>query len=196
MISPLEGIERLRDGNARFLVGENRAMQGSRKLPQDLVSGQAPFAVVLGCSDSRVPVELVFDQGLGDVFVIRVAGNIAGAHEIGSIEYAVDMLGSKLIVVLGHTGCGAVKATLSDVAEHNPGLSPGLRAIVDTIKSAVQDEREVNHAVRKNVRAIVARLEEQSEIIAKYVRAKEVCIVGAVYSLETGLVEFLEDEIC
>lgn len=184
-------LEQLREGNRRFAgsetVGERARVSRARRV--ELTAGQSPFAVVLGCSDSRVPAELVFDQGLGDLFVIRVAGNIAAPTQIGSVEFAVEVLGARLVVVLGHSGCGAVSAAVETIRSGDPGHSPHLRAIVDRIRPAVEGEPDAERAVRANVEATVARLSAESPTLAA---VEGLRIVGAEYALESGLVTFFE----
>lgn len=203
MISANDALERLQQGNRRFVTGERRI--DARISPArrgELVAGQQPFAAVLGCSDSRVPAEIVFDQGLGDLFVIRVVGNIVTPPQIGSIEYAADQLGARLVVVLGHSNCGAIKATLQAIEDSTDGLSPHLRSIVDRIRPSVEAlplmefERDpaalTTYAVRANVRASVEQLQRESAVLERLVRERGLRIVGAEYSLETGAVEFFE----
>ena len=199
MISAEEALERLRSGNGRYvadLTGDKAPVSETRAA---LVGGQQPFAIVLGCSDSRVPVEQVFDQGPGDVFVIRVAGNVVDNHQIGSIEYAVAELGSPLIVVMGHTRCGAVKATIDAVAAPGTTFTPGIDSIVDRIRPSVEDlvkgEQEdagelLKQAVRANVRTSVEHLRQGSDLLRQREEKNTLTIVGAEYSLETGAVDF------
>lgn len=201
MIPAHEALQQLQEGNRRFVL-ENcvRSSLVSAQRRSELVAGQAPFAIVLGCSDSRVPVEIVFDQSLGDLFVIRVAGNIADPTEIGSIEYAAQHLGTKLIVVLGHTRCGAVAATLDYLAAPTSDLSPNLSALVELIRPSVEplsvgkhvhdQEALAREAVRANVRASVEKLTEKSALLANLVDNAGLQIVGAEYSLEEGVVDF------
>ena len=173
---------------------------GERRL--DLVAGQEPLAIILGCSDSRVPAELVFDQGLGDLFVIRVAGNVAAHSQIGSIEFAAGKFGTPLVVVMGHTQCGAVSATVEQLVSGGEMPTPHLGFIVDAIKPAVQsilgkhpgmESMElVSAATRENVRRTIKTLETGSELLKKRLDDGKLTIVGAVYSLETGRVEFLD----
>ena len=167
-----------------------------------LVQGQAPFAVILSCADSRVPVELLFDQGLGDLFVIRVAGNIATPAVLGSIEYAAAALGTRLIVVLGHTGCGAVKATLNAMADGEEAVSPNLQSIVDAIRPAVErlgtvsTEEDVTvrlrKAVRANVEATTQQVRTAAPVLDDLVQQDGLVVLGAEYALETGMVTFFE----
>jgi len=196
MISAVDALERLREGNRRFVAGatnnDNSISQARRA---ELVDGQNPFAVVIACSDSRVPVEMLFDQGLGDLFVIRVAGNIVAPSQIGSVEFAAAQLGTRLVVVLGHSNCGAVEATLNELAQKQDLRSPNLRAIVDRIRPAIEslEEPTVHDAVVANVHRSVDRLQHGSLILERLIEAGELAIVGADYSIESGEVRFLDD---
>jgi len=195
MISAADALERLRDGNRRFVSGKStigEALSEARRA--ELVDGQTPFAVVLACSDSRVPVELVFDQGLGDLFVIRVAGNVVAPSQVGSIEYAATQLGTKLVVVMGHSNCGAVDATLKELARALETRSPNLRSIVDRIRPAVEalDNPSLHDAVVANVRNSVGRLRHGSQILESMIDSGELTVLGAEYSIESGKVEFLD----
>lgn len=193
----------LRDGNGRF-VAEARNLDAlvSRERRIELTSGQAPFAAVLGCSDSRVPVEIVFDQGLGDLFVIRVAGNIVAPSQVGSVEFAAEQFGTRLVVVLGHSDCGAVIATLEQLKRPKENQSRNLRSIVDLVRPSVEDllatdlrhdlPELVHQAVRANIRASVNHLRHGSEIIEHLVRNDGLLVVGAEYSLKTGVVDFFD----
>ena len=200
MIPPEEGIARLKSGNLRYASGNlDLEQQDAEMRRRELVDGQEPFAVILGCSDSRVPVETIFDQRPGDLFVIRVAGNIAKSTQIGSIEYGVEVLGVRLVVVLGHSGCGAVQATLAELQNPSENLSPGLEAIISSIRPAVENlPRDksnpfacLEEAVYANVNRTVNRLHKRSAIVHKKTLKDDVKIVGAVYSLATGKVEFI-----
>ena len=165
-----------------------------------LAQGQAPFAVVVGCSDSRVPPEIVFDQGLGDLFVIRVAGNIVAPSQIGSVEFAAENFGCQLVVVLGHSNCGAVSATLEQLQHSEEARSENLRSIVDRISPSVEGllesdlkdnpEALLEAAVEANIRASVKQLRQGSDILKQLVESRELLIVGAEYSLQTGVVNF------
>jgi carbonic anhydrase len=194
-LSSNQALQRLRDGNARFVAGDrDRALGDLAARRGELTEGQDPFAIVLGCSDSRVPAEIVFDQGLGDLFVIRVAGNIVAPSQIGSIEFAAEQFGVPLVVVLGHSECGAVRATLDAGAED---ASPNLRSIVDRIRPALAEldaaaPDAFTRAVRANVRMSVAQLRAGSPILEGLLRKGALSIVGAEYSLETGVVDFFE----
>lgn len=203
MISATEALERLREGNRRFVAGApSRAQLPEPTDRRELVEGQEPFAVVLGCSDSRVPVELVFDQGLGDLFVIRVAGNIVAPSQIGSVEYAVEQLGTRLVVVLGHTGCGAVQATLDVLQQTAETPSRNLGSIVDRIRPAVEGllatelrrDREalVRQAVRANVRVAANALRHGSDLLERRIENDGLLVVGAEYELETGVVALFD----
>ena len=199
MISPADALQRLRDGNRRFVAGEHDdASSVSKARRAELVGGQNPFAAIVACSDSRVPVELLFDQGLGDLFVIRVAGNIVAPSQIGSVEFAAANLGTRLVVVLGHSNCGAVDATLQDIKSAGQTPSPNLQSIVDSIRPALEPlvaakgQIELAEAVAANVRQSVAQLREGSDILQDMANSGEVMIVGAEYSIESGEVEFFD----
>lgn len=205
MIMADAALERLREGNHRFVAGAtNGAGHLDPRRRAELADGQAPFAIVLGCSDSRVPAELVFDQGLGDLFVIRVAGNIVAPSQIGSVEFAASRFGTRLVVVLGHSQCGAVSATLEELNQPSAHRSPGLQSIVDRIRSSVEDLLETNlrhdppalirAATRANVRASANQLRHGSQILETLIRAASLRVIGAEYSVETGLVDFFDDE--
>ena len=203
MTDALEALERLKEGNQRYVSGvrslETMARTNQREA---FLEGQKPFAVILGCSDSRVPVEIIFDQGLGDLFVIRVAGNIVAPSQIGSIEFAAEQFGTRLVVVLGHSFCGAVKATIGELQQPQENQSKNLRSIVERIRPAVQGllatdlrndpEQLLETAIRANVRVAVGQLNHGSEILERLVSSGGLMIVGAEYSLETGEVEFFE----
>lgn len=203
-MSAFEALERLKRGNGRFVSGDGVGVTDadhSRRL--ELAKDQNPFAIILGCSDSRVPAELVFDQGLGDLFVIRVAGNIVMPSQIGSVEFAVEQFRTSLVVVMGHSQCGAVLATLQQMAQHSESRSPNLRHIVDAIRPALEELMEeggkgqqdlVQAAVRENIRASVDHLRRGSQIIEKLIMEERLLVVGAEYSLETGVVHFFEGD--
>ena len=168
----------------------------------DLVEDQKPFAIILGCSDSRVPAEMVFDQGLGDLFVIRVAGNIVAPSQIGSVEFAAEWFGTQLVVVLGHSWCGAVSATLEALTQHMTHSSQNLRSIVDRVRPSVEpllatelrnDHKALMHeAVRANIRTSANHLRHGSEVLESLIQKDKLLIVGAEYSLETGVVDFFD----
>lgn len=203
MISAQEALDRLRAGNRRFVDdARDGRSDDARSRRTELVGGQEPFAVVLGCSDSRVPAELVFDQGLGDLFVIRVAGNVVAPSLVGSVEYAAAQCGTRLVVVMGHSGCGAILATLSELEQPSENRSPNLQSIVDRIRPSIQplleadpgrDRAElVAHAVRANVRASASQLRHGSRVLEELMEEKGLRVVGAEYSLETGMVDFFD----
>lgn len=201
MIKAESALDRLKVGNHRFVEGNlNREILPSIARRSMLVGSQQPFAIILGCSDSRVPAEIVFDQGLGDLFVIRVAGNIIAPSGIGSVEYAAEQFGCRLVVVLGHTTCGAVIATLEQLRRAEEARSKNLRSIVGRIRPSIEclldselkDDPEalLEASVRANIRASVSQLREGSDILKQMVDDQELLIVGAEYSLQTGVVEF------
>jgi carbonic anhydrase len=203
MIAAMEALERLRQGNRRFVSGvrggESLASPARRN---ELAAGQEPFAIVLGCSDSRVPAELVFDQGLGDLFVIRVAGNIVASSQVGSVEFAAERFGTPLVVVLGHSRCGAILATLEELRRPREKQSRNLRSIVDRVRPSVEallatplaqdPEALVRESVRANVRVSAGHLRDGSELLEELIRRGELLVVGAEYSLETGVVDFFD----
>jgi len=203
MISARDALGLLRDGNSRFIADvRSRENLPSRARRVELAAGQAPFAAILGCSDSRVPVEIVFDQGLGDLFVIRVAGNIVAPSQIGSVEFAAEKFGTRLVVVLGHSQCGAIMTTLEQLQRPKENQSHNLHSIVDLVRPSVEEllasdlkhdlGRLIHEAVRANIRASVKRLRHGSEIIENLIQKDGLRIVGAEYSLETGEVDFFE----
>ena len=203
MISAEEALERLREGNRRFvhdLKSPHQFLNQVRRaeLPKD----QEPFAIILGCADARVPAEIIFDQGLGDLFVIRVAGNIVAPSLVGSVEFAAARFGTRLVVVLGHSRCGAILATLEALREPNTLQSRNLRSIVDRVRPSVTsliesdagyDEHElIDRAVRANIRVSTDHLRSGSEILEQLVQNDGLRVVGAEYSLETGEVDFFD----
>jgi len=203
MILAREALALLQEGNHRFVsdIGNREAITGrARRL--ELAATQEPFAAILGCSDSRVPVEIVFDQGLGDLFVIRVAGNIVAPSQIGSVEFAAEQFGTRLVVVLGHTQCGAIQTTLQQLQRPIENQSRNLRSIVDLIRPSVEGllATELRHdlhelaraAVRANIRASVQRLRHGSDIIEQLIHKAGLMVVGAEYSLQTGVVDFFD----
>ena len=202
MIDAFTALERLRAGNRRFAAGlRSTDTQLGYAKRAELAAGQEPFAVILGCSDSRVPAEIVFDQGLGDLFVIRVAGNVVAPSQVGSVEFAVAQFGTRLVVVLGHSRCGAVRATVEQLQRPTADQSRNIRSIVDRIRPSVEGllETELRHqpealmqmAVRANVRTSVNQLQHGSALIEELVENDGLLIVGAEYSLATGVVDFL-----
>jgi carbonic anhydrase len=202
MIAAEEALARLKEGNRRFATN-NRAREALLGHAAELAVGQAPFAIVLGCSDSRVPAELVFDQGFGDLFVIRVAGNIVAPSQVGSVEFAAERFGTQLVVVLGHSQCGAILATLEELRTPSRRTSRNLLSIVDRVRPSVEellapgmpwsDQELISHAVRANVRASANQLRHGSDVLERLIRKGQLLVVGAEYSLETGVVDFFDD---
>lgn len=203
MISADTALQRLKEGNGRFVAGKTGHVEAVERIHRgESVDSQSPFAIILACSDSRVPIELIFDQGIGDLFVIRVAGNIVASSQIGSVEFAAQQFGTKLVLVLGHTNCGAVIATLNELTKRASHRSPNLRAIVDRVRPAIEPvilhhdmsegDEVLGDAVRANIRASVERLSHGSRILEQLIGARELVVVGAEYSIETGAVEFFD----
>jgi len=203
MMTAVEALARLRDGNRRFVAGQTTTTtlsHGARRAA--LVRGQEPFAIVLGCSDSRVPAELVFDQGFGDLFVIRVAGNVVAPSQIGSVEFAAARFGTRLVVVMGHSQCGAVIATVEELLGHTTSQSGSLRSIVDRVRPSVEallcgrsdgdQDGLVRDAVRANVCASANQLRHGSELLEQFIHREGLLVVGSEYSLETGVVTFYD----
>ncbi len=203
MVPAAEALERLRAGNLRFVSERSRSgdsVTGTRR--SEVAAGQQPFAIILGCSDSRVPAEIVFDQGLGDLFVIRVAGNIVAPSQVGSVEFAAARYETRLVLVLGHSQCGAILATLEELQRPTENQSRNLRSIVDRVRPSVESllatplkhDRDalIQQAVRANIRASVNHLRHGSEVLEQLIQEGGLRVVGAEYSLETGLVEFFE----
>jgi carbonic anhydrase len=203
MISAHEALDRLREGNLRF-VSNVRSLDTflSHTRRAELATGQEPFAIILGCSDSRVPAEIVFDQGLGDLFVIRVAGNIVAPSLVGSVEFAAARFGTRLVVVLGHSQCGAILATLEELQTPTENQSRNLQAIVNRVRPSVEallatDLKHdlsalVKQAVRANIRVSANHLRHGSQVLEELMRDDGLLVVGAEYSLETGVVEFFD----
>jgi len=204
MISAQEALDRLKDGNREFAVAMQSgkgAAAGPRQT--ELPQVQSPFAIILSCSDARVPAEIVFNQGLGDLFVIRVAGNIVAPSQVGSVEYAAALFGTPLVVVMGHSQCGAIVATLDEIQQPTESQSRNLRSIVDRVRPSVEvllrtelrKDREalVEQAVRANVLASVNHLRHGSEVLEQLIMKQQFRVVGAVYSLTTGVVDFFEE---
>ena len=202
-VTATDALRKLQDGNARFVDGDRciDTYLSHTKLDEHL-GGQAPYAIVLGCSDSRVPIEIIFDAGLGDLFVIRVAGNIVAPSLIGSIELAAENFGPRLVIVMGHTGCGAVDLTLQALEKPAAGSSHHINSIVETIRPSVENlladnpglahDQLMNKAVRANVRASANHLRHGSETLERMIREDGLMIIGAEYSLETGVVQFFD----
>ena len=204
MISAREALARLEEGNRRFVSHVRSAdpfLSHTRRA--ELAAGQEPFAIILGCSDSRVPAEIVFDQGLGDLFVIRVAGNIVAPSQVGSVEFAAARYGTRLVVVLGHSQCGAILATLEELlAPQDNNHSRNLRSIVDRVRPSVEGllatdlkhdhNALVKQAVRANIRASVDHLRHGSEVLEQLIHHDGLLVVGAEYSLDSGVVELFD----
>jgi carbonic anhydrase len=203
MIPALEALQRLRDGNRRF-VAEVRGQEAlvSRARRRELAAGQEPFAIILGCSDSRVPAEIVFDQGLGDLFVIRVAGNIVAPSQVGSVEFAAERFGTRLVVVLGLSNGGAIIATVDALSRRSEEQSKNLQSIVDRIRPSVEPlfgtpvagdhDALVRQAVRANIRMSANQLRHGSASLEQLIQNNGLRVVGAEYSLETGVVEYFD----
>jgi carbonic anhydrase len=204
MIPAEDALARLRDGNRRFVANvrshESLASEARRI---EVAARQEPFAIILGCSDSRVPAEIIFDQGLGDLFVIRVAGNIVAPSQIGSVEFAAGQFGTRLVVVLGHSQCGAIVATIDQLTRPTANHSKNVHSIVDRVRPAVEpllgahqpdagSEALVRDAVRANVRMSVNHLRHGSEVLEQLIATNGLVVVGAEYSLETGVVQFFD----
>lgn len=196
--TPEAALQRLVDGNRRFQQGA-RSMSHRPWDAQLATEGQRPFAIILGCSDSRIPVEIVFDEGFGDLFVVRVAGNIVAPSVVGSIEFAASQFGSRLVVVMGHTRCGAIEATVTAIATGLGPESKNIRSITDRIAPHVEalvrsgDPHTLMHdAVRANVRASADHLRHGSPLIEDLVLAGRVAVIGAEYELATGSVHFFD----
>ncbi len=203
MIPAREALKRLQEGNLRFASNLDSGDAFPRPTRRaELPTGQQPFAIILGCSDSRVPAEIVFDQGLGDLFVIRVAGNIVAPSQVGSVEFAAARFETRLVVVLGHSQCGAIVATLEELQRPTENQSRNLRAIVDRVRPSVEGllatdlrhdmEALVAQGVRANIRGSVNHLRHGSEVLEQLIQDEGLRIVGAEYSLETGVVEFFD----
>ena len=203
MLNATQALDRLREGNRRFASNQapGRGLLDSTRRAE-LVDGQEPFAIILGCSDSRVPAELVFDQGFGDLFVIRVAGNIVAPSQVGSVEFAAARFGTRLVVVMGHSQCGAIIATLDELQGCATPGSTNLRSIVDRVRPSLETLLAAGHtadrdtlireAVRANVRAGANHLRHGSELLEGFIQSSGLLIVGAEYSLETGVVDFFD----
>lgn len=201
MISAQEALNRLKEGNGRF-VADNRQDNPVHSRRKELTAGQEPFAIILGCSDSRVPAELVFDQGLGDLFVIRVAGNIVAPSQVGSVEFAAARFGTRLVVVLGHSQCGAILATMEELKRPSEAQSKNLRSIVDRVRPSIEmlmaddpganTQKLMERAVRANIQASANHLRHGSEILEQLIQNEGLRVVGAEYFLDTGVVDFFD----
>jgi len=204
MLTAVEALSRLQEGNRRFVANQTNPDSLDHARRAALAAGQEPFAIILGCSDSRVPAELVFDQGFGDLFVIRVAGNIVAPSQVGSVEFAAARFGTRLVVVLGHSGCGAITATLEEITGRATSQSRNLRSIVNRVRPSVEtllgsrhhddEEALIRDAVRANVRVSVNHLRHGSELLEQLSLNDGLMVVGAEYSLETGVVTFLDNQ--
>jgi carbonic anhydrase len=202
MIPATDALQLLRDGNRRFVADQSNAVSGSHERRAALIDGQEPFAIILGCSDSRVPAELVFDQGFGDLFVIRVAGNVVAPSQVGSVEFAASRYGTRLVVVVGHSRCGAIIATLEELSGHSTTQSKNLRSIVDRVRPSVETllagqsvsdpDALMREAVRANVRASADHLRHGSPLLEQLIRDDGLVVIGAEYSLESGVVSFFD----
>ena len=202
MIPARQALDRLREGNARFVADIRSHATIARRSHRDLGDGQEPFAIILGCSDSRVPAEIVFDQGLGDLFVIRVAGNIVAPSQVGSVEFAASKFNTRLVVVLGHSRCGAVEATLEELQRPTGRQSRNLYSIVDRVRPSVEallateirndPAALIRDAVRANVRVSASQLRHGSELLESLIARDGLIVVGAEYSLESGVVDFFD----
>jgi carbonic anhydrase len=203
MITARDALRRLREGNHRFVSNvRSHDSLGSEARRAEIAAGQEPFAIILGCSDSRVPAEIVFDQGIGDLFVIRVAGNIVAPSQIGSVEFAAERFGTRLVLVLGHSQCGAVLATIEELKRPTINQSRNLRSIVDRVRPAVEPllrsalhrdpDALVRDAVRANVCISVGHLRHGSDVLEQLIQNDGLVVVGAEYSLETGVVDFFD----
>jgi len=199
VITPAGALKRLAEANKRFVEGKSGHPSSDAKRRLSLVENQHPFAVILGCSDSRVPPEVIFDQGLGDLFVIRVAGNIAGVDECGSIEYAVEHLETPLVVVLGHESCGAVTAAFgtSDEKSHEPvelqHILSHITPSLENVSAKVSKAEKVHGGVESNIRTEVGKLRKLPMLHEKESDGT-LRVVGALYSLDKGTVTFLDSE--
>jgi carbonic anhydrase len=194
-VAPAEAVSKLKEGNGRYTTGNLQHPGQTTERRAELAKDQHPFAVILSCSDSRVPPEIVFDQGLGDLFVVRVAGNVIDDHGLGSIEYAVDHLGARLIVVLGHQSCGAVKAAKETIAAK--GKAPGhIQSLVTAIKPVVEAtaKDDLETTVKANVKHVVQALRSSTPILKAKVDSGEVQVIGGYYSLDTGAVSLLDEK--
>ena len=191
IINADEALQRLSEGNKRYVVGKFIRPHQTSVRRAELIEGQHPFAIILSCSDSRIPVELVFDQGVGDLFVVRVAGNIADDVVLGSIEYAAAHLHVLLVVVMGHGSCGAVAATASggELEGHLPVIAAAIRPAVDKVKTQQGDL--VNNAARANAVMVAEKLKSSKPVLSELVRSGKLTIEAAFYDIKSGKVEFI-----
>lgn len=204
MLTAQQALQRLQEGNERFVAGDHGGTDNSSPARrEELAGGQTPFAVVLGCSDSRVPPEVIFDQGLGDLFTIRVAGNLVSTNETGSVEFAVAALGTPLVVVLGHSGCGVVTGAVDARSQGSGDQPEALKSVVagadpavdDVLAEGNDDDRAtlIDKAVCANARRSAQQLCRESDLLQAAVKEDRVRVIGAEYMLESGVVEFFED---
>jgi carbonic anhydrase len=194
-VAPVEAIAKLKEGNGRYTSGNLQHPGQTAERRTELAKTQHPFATIVSCSDSRVPPEIVFDQGLGDLFIVRVAGNVINDEGVGSIEYSIDHLGTRLILVLGHQSCGAVKAAKETIAAN--GKAPGhIESLVTAIKPAVEAtaKDDLETTVKANVKNVVKALRSSTPILKAKVDSGEVKIIGGYYSLDTGAITFLDEK--
>jgi len=203
MLTALEALKQLKEGNLRFtgsMTGDAELQSQTRRTK--LSKATEPSAIILGCSDARVPAEIVFDQGLGDLFVIRVAGNIVSPSQVGSVEFAAERMGTRLVVVLGHTECGAIQATIEALENPGAATSRNLLSIVDRVRPSVEglfatelrnDRAALTRAaVRANIRASADHLRHGSRVLEQLIQDDGLVVVGAEYSLDTGKVDFFD----
>jgi len=204
MTDATTALARLKEGNKRFVSGVrsiDKLLSHANR--EELLTGQEPFAIILGCSDSRVPAEIVFEQGLGDLFVIRVAGNIVAPSQVGSVEFAAEQFKTRLVVVMGHTHCGAVKATLDEMHRPRGETSQNIQSIVGRIRPSLvpfmhtelwhQPDALLKQATRANIIASVNQLRHSSSVLEKLIEQDSLLIIGAEYDLQSGEVSFFED---
>lgn len=193
----LAALAELQEGNKRFMAD----IRSPQVRPADVSGGQKPVAIILGCSDSRVPAEIVFDQGLGDLFVIRVAGNIVAPSQVGSVEFAASQFGTRLVVVMGHSSCGAIIATIDAIRKPASEQSENVHSIVSRIRPCVEElvagdhadeDMLVQSAVRANIRQSANHLRHGSRLLEDLTANDGLVIVGAEYSLDTGHVDFFD----
>jgi carbonic anhydrase len=195
IVAPAEAIARLKDGNNRYTNGNLQHPGQTTERRAELAKSQHPFAIIVSCSDSRVPPEIVFDQGLGDLFICRVAGNVINDESLGSIEYAVVHLGVRLILVLGHQRCGTVQAAKETIAAKGKALGH-IESLVTAMKPAVEAtvNADLDATIKANVKHVVDALRSTTPILKPKVDADELKVVGANYSLDTGFVSFLDEQ--
>ncbi len=203
MINALDALKRLQEGNARFIAGESRDHTLAAPGKHPFVEKQEPTAIVLGCSDARVPAEIIFDQGIGDLFVIRVAGNVVAPSGIGSVEFCAEQFGTRLVILLGHSHCGAVTATLLEL-EKSEGhgsshldsivgrISPVIAPIFELHEAGADPEKLLERSIRANIRASANQLRHGSRVLESLIKNDGLMVIGAEYSLKTGVVDFFD----